>query len=433
MTGNRKRFVALAPLLTFAIVLAGCGGRDAGNAKEERAEPVTLQLASQSVGTLLDEDFQEVVRTHLGKKYPHITINYNPETKGTTLTELIAAGSVPDIVVTYTGVLPSYRDMRLVMDMTSHFKNQGVDLDRFEPNYMTDVRKASDKGELYGLPINVNYHAMYYNKDIFDKFGVPYPTDGMLWQGVIDLANRVTRMDGGVQYRGFDPGSTVQWMSQPLAIAAIDPLTDKATMNNDSWKRVFELARSIYSIPGNGLIAETPKNQFMKSRTLAMLLDLNILNQLAAPENAGLNWNVVQYPSYPEKPNTYGNASVYTVIATKASKYKDEAAKVIDVITSEEVQLELSRRGKLSPLRSENVKQALGAANSSLKDKGLPGIFKSKPVPYPVASTYRGKAEAIAIAKFKLYLEGALDVNTAIAQADEEINKRVDAEKGSAK
>jgi hypothetical protein len=64
-----------------------------------------------------------------------------------------------------------------------------------------------------------------------------------------------------------------------------------------------------------------------------------------------------------------------------------------------------------------------------LQGKNVAGIFKSKPVSYPVASQYRPKAENIAKAKFTEYTEGTIDVNTALARAEEEINKMIEAEK----
>ncbi|MDF2723622.1 MAG: extracellular solute-binding protein family 1 [Paenibacillus sp.] len=398
-------------------------------APEVKASPVTLQVASQGASTVLDEEFKKVVQSFMEKKYPHITLNFNPESAGTTLDALIASGTIPDLIVTFNGNLASYKDKELVSDMTPLFKTAGIDLNRFEPGYINDVKNASDKGEMYGLPINVNYHAMYYNKDIFDKFGATYPTDGMNWEQLIELARKVTRQESGTQYRGLDPGSTIIWMSQPLSIAAIDPKTDKASVNNDKWGRVFKLAKSIYDIPGNGMITPTPKDQFMKSKTLAVLLDLNILTQLAAAGKEGLSWDVAQYPSYTEKPNTYGNASVYAMIATKTGKHRDDAVKAIELITSEEVQLALSKKGRLSPLKSEQVKQTLGADNPDLKGKRLPSIFKSIPVAYPVASPYRGAAESILVNKFKEFVSGAIDENTALSKADEEINKLVATEK----
>ena len=433
----RKIMACSSLVITSCLTAAGCsstspGGTAAGDksAVEDNKAPVTLELASNASTTVVDEDFQNVVNAFIRKKYPHITVNYNPESGSTKLDALLAAGTVPDLFVTYNGALAGYKDKDLVFDMTSLFKQANVDINRFENNYITDVKNASPQGELYGLPFMISYHALYYNKSIFEKFGVEYPRDGMTWEELIELARKVTRMDAGTQYRGLDPGNNQVWMSQPLSIAANDPKTDKATMNTEQWKRVFELGKAIYDIPGNGMISESPKNQFMKSKTLAILLDLNILTQLAAAQKEGLEWDIAQYPSYKEKPNIYGNASVSVITATKTSKHHAEAVKVIDLITSEEVQLALSKIGRLSPLKSPQVKQALGSANPQLKDKRLPSIFKSVPVSYPIASTYRSKAEGIGAAKFKQFIGGAADVNTILRQADEEIDKMVSTEKG---
>lgn len=432
---KKRMLLSLSALIAVAAA-AGCGGRtpassDGGNpAAPAKAEPVTLQIASQGASATIDSVFQGIAQQAVSKKYPHITLEFMPETGATSLDNLMATGTVPDIVITFNGNLASYKEKALVFDMTPLFKTNNVDLNRFEPNYIQDVKNASDQGELFGLPFNVNYHALYYNKDIFDKFGVEYPKDGITWEELIPLAKRVTRMEGGTQYRGLDPGNSIIWMSQPLGIAAIDPVTDKATMNTDKWKRAFELGKSIFDIPGNGMIAASPKDQFMKTKTLAMLLDLNILTQLAAAEADGLSWDIAQYPSYPEKPNTYGNASVYVMIASKTGKHVAEAAQVIDLLSSEETQLALSKVGRLSPLKSEQVKKALGADSPQLKDKKLPSVFKSNPVPYPKASIYRSKAEGLVGTKFKQYVNGEVDVNTALKQVDEEIDKMVETEKG---
>ncbi|RKN70088.1 ABC transporter substrate-binding protein [Paenibacillus ginsengarvi] len=431
MNRLQARTIVLLTAAT-AVVLSGCGGKEnnAAEPKERTPSPVTLRLASKGAAPILDAEFQQVVGERLKAKYPHITLEYLPETTGTKLDELIASGNAPDLIVTNTGALAEYRDMELLFDMEPLFKSRNLNLSRFEANYITDVRNASVKNELYGLPINVSYHAMYYNKDIFDQAGAPYPTDGMYWDDVLNLAKKVTRNVGGVQYHGLDPGYTIIWMSQPLSIGAIDA-NDQVTINNDKWKRVFELAKAIYTIPGNELIAESPKNQFMKSKTLGMLLDLNILTQLVEAEKDGLHWDVAQYPSYPEKPKTYGNASVSTVIVSKTTKHQEDAVSVIEAMTSDEVQMELSKRGRLSPLASDTIKKALGSSSPGLKDKHLPSIFKSKPVPYPISSPNRGQGESIAINKFKEYLQGTIDVNQALSQAEEEIKKKLATIKGA--
>lgn len=410
-----------------AVVISGCG---AGKQTTESAsdaistEPVTITM---SIDQTIDEDFLTQIQEQLKKEHPNITLEYIKPGKGTSLNELVAAGQTPDIVLTYNGKLASYRDLDLLYDMTPLLKKQNFDLSRFEPSVLEDSKIASTNDEIFGIPLSLNFHALYYNKDIFDKFGAPYPTDGMTWDQVLQLAKKVTGMDNGTQFRGFDPGNSVIWVSQPLGIAAVDPKTDKASMNNDQWKKVFELVKSFYSIPGNEPKGNA-KDVFLKEKTLAMYTDLSIFNDLEIAAKSGLNWDLVQYPSYPEKPNVYGNASINMLMITKTSQHKDQALQVISTAVSDEVQLESARKGRITPLKDPKFKNEFGADREVLKGKNVQGIFKSKPVKYPIASKYRGKAEAMVRDKFNEYLSGKMDVNTALAQLDEEINKMIETE-----
>ncbi|WP_284645253.1 ABC transporter substrate-binding protein [Paenibacillus silviterrae] len=428
MKNMGKAFVGSC--IAGSILLSGCSGGlpAAENVKNNPAaistDPVTITM---SMDTNIDEDLITHIQEQVKKKHPNITLELIKPGKGTSLAELITAGQTPDLVLTYNGKLASYQDMELLYDMTPLVKQHNVDLSRFEPYILEDSKIASAKDELYGLPISLNYHALYYNKDIFDKFGVPYPTDGMTWDQVLQLSKKVTGMDNGTQIRGFDPGNSVIWVSQPLGIAAVDPKTDKATINNDQWKQVFEMVKAFYSIPGNEPKG-SGKDAFLKEKTVAMYTDLSIINDLELASKNALNWDMVQYPSYPEKPNVYGNASVNMLMITQTSRHKEQALQVINVAISDEVQLESARKGRVTPLKDPKFKSEFGAAREVLKGKNVQGIFKSKPVKYPIASKFRGKAENMVRNKFTEYLSGKIDVNTALFQLEEEINKMVQTE-----
>jgi multiple sugar transport system substrate-binding protein len=278
------------------------------------------------------------------------------------------------------------------------------------------------------LPIETAFHALYYNKDIFDKFGVPYPKDGMTMEDAMEVTKRMTRLMDGVQYRGWDYGSMLR-MSQPLGLELLDKKTGKAIMSsNESWKRVFELVKQIYMIPGNAPSSKASERAlagFITGRTIAMLSETSKFSNLIEAEKEGLKWDVVQHPFYKEKPNTYGNATVYMAGVTPASKYKEQALQVIEVFTSDEVQMNISKYGRISPLKNEAVQKAFGQGYPPLRDKNVAGILKSSPVKYPVY-LYREETEKIANAKFDAYLKGSADVNTILKQADEEINKVVE-------
>lgn len=97
-----------------------------------------------------------------------------------------------------------YEELGLTEDLNPYVKQFNMDLNRIDPIVLDTVRKTSGDGKLLGIPISGNVVMMYYNKDIFDRFAVPYPKDGMTWDEVYDLARQLTRSDGAVKYRGFD-------------------------------------------------------------------------------------------------------------------------------------------------------------------------------------------------------------------------------------
>lgn len=445
---NMKLNTLVAGLMIAVLIVAGCGSSSEGNvnnntgnkegnqtvaenvvtppptkpeappAPQISPDPVTLTAAIESV--IIDSGYEALIMEALKKKHPNITLNIVQPGTGTRLTDMLAAGNVPDIIFTYNGRVPAYEELELLYDMNDLIKKHQIDLGRFEDNMIVDAKVASRNDELYGLPYGTNFHALFYNVDIFDKFGVDTPRDGMTWDETLDLAKKVTRKDGDTQYRGLDPNG-LGWIYQPLGIQAVDPDTGKAGVNNDQWKKVFELLKQIYTIPGNEREG-TAINNFLKDRNLAMIGYTNMFSQLEEPTRDGFNWDVAQYPSYPERPNTYGNASVNVVLVTKTSKHHDQSMQVIAVATSDEVQLENSKQGKISPLKSAEIKNAFGSGIDYLAGKSLTSIFKSKSVKYPLSSPYRSKAESLATAQFNEYLNGNIDVNTALKQAEEAIN-----------
>ncbi len=49
-------------------------------------------------------------------------------------------------------------------------------------------------GKQYGVPLSVNGRILFYNKNIFDRFNVPYPEAPLTWREFIEIAKNVTYM-----------------------------------------------------------------------------------------------------------------------------------------------------------------------------------------------------------------------------------------------
>lgn len=389
-------------------------------------EPVEMILSSHIP---INEEFDRLYIEPMKEALPHITLNVVPGVSLADIDQYIASGQTPDLYITYNGNIPEFFKRGMSYDMAEEFKKHNIDLSRFQENYMDDIRYAvvGEEG-LYGLPFSTTFHALYYNKAIFDKFGVSYPTDGMNWDEAIELAAKVPRFEDGMQYRGFDFNDITR-LAQPLGLVYVDMETEKANVTTEEWLKVFQLGLRFASIPGNEPHAESKYNGiggFMHTQNIAMYMDINRFSELAAAED--LDWDVVQHPYYDEQPNTFGNASVYFIGASQTTKHIDAAIQVIDFFTSDEVQMNVSKTGYVSPLKSEEVKAVFASDNPLLEGKNVTGVLKSRPVQYPIY-LYRSLSEQIIRAKFKEVLSGTLDPNTALKQAEEEIDQAIEIEK----
>ncbi|CAG7630669.1 ABC transporter substrate-binding protein [Paenibacillus allorhizosphaerae] len=444
MKAFHKKTVAtatrFAALLSIAgIALTGCqkeseAGKPAAAADQPVVidKPVTLKVAPIII-SITDEDFKTLLADPVKKVQPNITLELVKPGKGTNIEDLIAAGSPPDLLLTWNGRLLYTKEMDLLEDMTPLLTKHKVDLNRFEPAAIEAIKMVSDKGELYALPFALQHYALYYNKDIFDKFGVPYPKDGMTWEQTVELAKKVSREDTGTVYRGMGIQNLAS-LHYPLSLGAVDAKTNKAVIQNEQWKKVFELGKSIYGIEGNApkKFFNDDDDAFVKNRIIAMLPAVNMIPRLmeAEKEKNDLNWDIAQYPSFPERPNMYAMMNTHVVAVTKSSKNKDAAVEVMKVLTSDEVQLISSQKtARLTSLKSPEIVKAFGTDIPSLKGKHVDSIFKSKHAPGVVMSEYLGKATTILRDQFTQYFNGGKDANTALRDSEESINKMIQTDK----
>ncbi|WP_239625806.1 extracellular solute-binding protein [Paenibacillus sp. H1-7] len=411
------------------LVFAGCGPAtslevtDSKNAEVKDSlvdvsRPVTLKVFRGA--SLSDDLFQTLIVEPMAQKYPNITI----ELQNGKLEDLITAGDPPDVLTYVLNNVPSLKNLDLIEDMTPLLKKHNVDLGRFDPAYLDALRVMSDKGELYALPYFAQTYALFYNKDLFDKFGVPYPKDGMTWEEATELGRIMTRMDNGQQYQGLNIEKITR-ISFPWSPTLIekDKATqkDRANVNNDTWKEIFNLGYRIQTIPGN-----FPNKDFYKGEVamFAMVGDA-FQNIKKSVEGQIFRVGVAQYPSYKELPDKYGMVDEHVVLVPKTSRNKDAAMKVIEVMISDEVQMKAAKHyARLSPLKDPELQKQFGA--EYLKDVNVQSIFKSRPAPGIAFHRYYADARKLLDAEYAEVLSGQKDVNTALRVLDEKINKMLD-------
>lgn len=436
------RLRSVLPALLAVGVAAGCsgngategegtGGKTSPPAVEKPAKPVTLSIYFKCF-QVTDEEFNRFYAEPVRSKYPHITLQNMSCGGPNEYKDMIVTNSLPDIIVDGVTNLRDLVDAQIPLDLTPLAERQGFPLTSVSKQALDFVRGFSPSGELYSLPITLNAFATYYNKDVFDMLGVPYPKDGATWEDYIAMARKLSVQRDGISYMGLQMGAFNRLPSQlSLAYASAD---GKAAVQQAGWRTVFETWKTIHDIEGNR--PADPKqlfsgrNRFVKDRNVAVFPDIAMPEgSLLEYEKTGGKWDIVSFPSFKDKPKTGVGVFANGMSIPRTSKNQDEAFRVIAHLLSEEAQSAAARNGWMPAIDKLEAKQQLLANSELYKGKNIPAFYYNDlAAPFPMT-----KYDALATARYtealRSYVYESKDVNTALREAEEAANKAIAEEK----
>lgn len=438
----RKTIAGMAATMLVASAVVGCGqanksGKEANGGKSDVAKTgivegykggaVELLIADVNSGIVNNPDyFEAFFKRPLQAKYPEISLQVTNEA----VEKLLAAGTPPDIVLVSNPSFNTLLDADYPEDLTAMIAENKIDLSRIESSVVAEIKKLGNEKHFYGIPFSMNYGAMVYNKNIFDKFGVTYPKDGMNWNEVLDLAKKLTRTDGGVNYIGVIPPD-IRSMFWQYNLPIVDMKTMKASMSTDGHKQVFSLLKEFYSIPGYmmGAKYELSPDLFYKEQRVAMFPGwsggINSSFRNAGTKDA-FNWDVTTFPTYADRPSLGAQTDFHMAVVNKSGKNKEAAHQVLLSIFSDAVQETISKAGRISILTDERIRNVYAADSEVYTGKKLMSIFNVKPAPVPEASIFDPKINSMLRADtMKNVMVDGMDVNTALRMAEEKANKEI--------
>lgn len=421
-------------LIALAAMLAACSGgqQDAGpqaepntaeNAKAKPPEPVELVIALPGGG--VEETLKQWYVEPIVKKFPHIKPKLLLPEKGVSIKEWVASGVEFDLVTANTNTMYAYVfDLGLEYDISGLIEQFKYDLNQLQPTIVETMRMMGN-GKIFALPTSDSLVRFYYNKDIFDKFGVPYLRNGMTWDDIYELAVKLTQTDKDVQYRGFVAHLGSYLNSNQLSANPVDGKTNKALFQTDErWVPLVRNLERFFRIPGNGVSAAdvfSMQNYFMKDQVAAMLVST------AQTMPTDLNWDYVQMPGMKERPEVASqNLTAYTFV-TSMSKHKEEAFQALAYLTSKENQMVTAKSGfgAKSVLREDADVQQEVAKAPALAGKNVSALFPKQMAGPSVITPYNSIALSElgnAVAKV---LTGETDVNSALREATELADKKI--------
>lgn len=383
-----------APIALAGTLLAGCSF-GSGSAEEETEKTIRVMYYDESQ-----------FYSNYGMLYSALNSNVNFEIVSTqsmyatseeerekfdpdeALRKLIEEEK-PDVLMIDQNQYKKLAEEGKLLDIEAYIAKDKFDTEGIVPG-MVDFMKELGGGQLYGFPSSFSSQVMYYNKALFDKYNIPYPTDQMTWHDVIQLARQFpTEGEPGERVYGLKAGyqgdlnEMINMLSSADNLKYVDAKNKKMTIDTDGWRNVVQTA--LDAINSDALYFES-MNQGMNGSVsyedyflqdpflggrLAMTLDQTYLMQrineaknVIKEEGALISdWDMVTMPvsaQYPDQsPNTW-YSDIFAI--AKDSPNAEAAWEFISYISGDDyarVKSKVTNMGGF-PIRTEYIKDEEG-------------------------------------------------------------------------
>jgi len=344
-TATRRAVFAVAATALTVGALTACSGGTAGGSAGGSADDI--QKALDAGGEITYWSWTPSAQAQVDafmKKYPKVKVNLvNAGTNKDEYAKLqnaIKAGSgAPDVVQIEYYAFPQFALSDSLVDLTSYGFGD------LKSDYSSGPWGSVDfDGKLYGLPQDSGPMALFYNKSVFDQYGIAVP---QTWDEYIAAAKKLHQADP-TKYITADTGdagftTSMIWQAggTPFKTSGTDVTInlqdDGSKKFADSWNQLID----------GGLISNTPSwsDEWFKGLGDGSIASLVIgawmpgVLESSVKDGAG-KWAVAPIPTYDGTPVTAENGGGGQAV-TKQSKNPALAAGFLKWLNNDDESLKI--------------------------------------------------------------------------------------------
>ncbi|HET9722239.1 MAG TPA: sugar ABC transporter substrate-binding protein [Actinomycetota bacterium] len=293
---------AIVILSVFALVVAACtssdgtenGGDGTGVTGVTGGEPVTLTLWAFEG----EEAFFPTLKERFEADHPNITLEITeiPEDNyATKVDTALAAGRPPDMGLTYE---QRWFKAGAVLPLDDLIEAKSIDLTTYNQNAMSGCRFED---HVYCLGSYTGAVLLFYNKELFDAAGVPYPsaTEPMTIDEFATVAAQVSQPNQDLAKRVWGTvGEAPFWWSDPITHFSEDGRTTQGYMNDAPTAHLYDvmsgLVRDGYA-PTGSEFELLGTEDLLSAGQVAMAISDNLV-AIDALETNGIDWGAAPVP-----------------------------------------------------------------------------------------------------------------------------------------
>lgn len=357
---KKKLLSVLLAAAMMATMLTGCGGDSNGS-------KVTLKWAiwDQETTQYWSDLKNAYEASHKGVTIEMVDLG-SSDYQTVLATELSGSGTDFDVVTIKD--VPGYATLvqkNVIRALDDYIKKDKVDLKQ----YAGATDQVTVDGKLYELPFRNDFWVVFYNKDLFDKKNVPYPTNDMTFKQYDELARKMTDKTFGSQVYGAHYHT---WRSAVQLFGVLDGQHTILDGEYSFFKPYYEMvlnqekdgvARKYSDLKTEGLHYSAA----FASGDVAMLnmgswyIATMITNLKSGEYDSKLcgNWGIVKYPHADgvEAGSTLGTITGLAV--TTATDTPDEAWDFVKWVSGSEGAAVMASSGNFPAIMTEEVKNAI--------------------------------------------------------------------------
>jgi multiple sugar transport system substrate-binding protein len=406
-TGRWPRFLLLT-LLISSILLSTAGCKNAESTQASTSSTTGKRtITFYQAGTLAqNQPFIDAYQ----KKYPDVTIKFvhMADQTAQTMNLLLTSGTQIDVIAgSNFADFVNRVNNGMFAPMDSYLKSDNID---WKKTFGADIYNMYKmNGHFYAMPYTTKIQAVLYNKSLFDKAGVPYPTDNWTWDDLKATAKKITSGSGASKVYGYLPNYTGQWelpAKEALGSNAVykDNKDNETNFDNPAFKYSLQLLYDMENVDQSALplsefkalkIDTNPDAMFYQGKVAMYTAGCYAIKYSIDPAYTGPNpptfdFGIVNIPKYKSSDpltNTYGTSDM--AIPT-SSKYKQDAFNFIKLFCLDRADLLATNKDMvpafdMSTINSTyktSIEQALVNYPHVDKTDGIRVFVTNKPVTY---------------------------------------------------
>ena len=382
----KKLFNLIVISLILPLVTSACHKAD------NRTVVKYSSWGSESEVAILKPVLKEFERENpdIKVEFMHIPKNYFQK-----LHLLVASNLTPDVIFLNNLNTPIYTENNILEDLSEYLKNDSLISEK--DFFKKPLEAFTLKNHLYAIPRDVSNLVIYYNKNIFDGHGVPYPSKDWGFEDFLNITKKLTHdtnKDGKIDVFGFG------FEENPLFWLPFLWSNGGGIVSSDLKTAVIDRPESIEAMQFYSDLRNkhhvAPKASEAGSATMAQMfiqgkLAMHISGRWNVPryrKDIDFDWDIAKFPQGKAESMVDADASGWAI--SKVSKHKKQAWRLISYLASKNTSEKFTSSGLIIPARIDVAKNDIFLSKNQKPNSS--NIFTDiipKSIPTPVNQNYQ--------------------------------------------